>query len=206
MGTGHWTLVLFLGPGCDGCRPLWEALADPRAAGLCTDEAVVAVARSGADPDALRALAPAGARVVVSDAAWRAYRVQGPPFFALIDGTGPPRVATEGVAWGIDQVAGYVAGARATCPGAPVIHPPSCCPRRTGTEPKGTPMTTSELTIDCDCCSLQGTRACDDCVVSFLLNHEPDDAVVIDADEARAMRLLERAGLVPGIRFAERAG
>jgi hypothetical protein len=48
---------------------------------------------------------------------------------------------------------------------------------------------------------LQGTDACDDCVVTFLLGREPDDAVVIDADEARAMRMLERAGLVPSLRF-----
>ena len=33
-----------------------------------------------------------------------------------------------------------------------------------------------------------------------------EDAVVIDADEARAMRMLERAGLVPTLRFAHRAG
>ena len=53
-------------------------------------------------------------------------------------------------------------------------------------------MTASTLTIDCDRCSLQGTDVCGDCVVTFLLEREPDDAVVIDADEARAMRMLER--------------
>jgi hypothetical protein len=58
------------------------------------------------------------------------------------------------------------------------------------------------VTIDCDCCTLRGTAACDDCVVSFLLEREPEDAVVIDADEARAMRMLERAGLVPSLRFS----
>ena len=62
------------------------------------------------------------------------------------------------------------------------------------------------LTIDCDCCALQNTAACDDCVVSFLLEREPDDAVVIDADEARAMRMLERAGLVPTLRFSTQTG
>jgi hypothetical protein len=62
------------------------------------------------------------------------------------------------------------------------------------------------LTIDCDCCALRNTGACDDCIVSFLLEREPDDAVVIDADEARAMRMLERAGLVPTLRFSSRAG
>ncbi len=67
-------------------------------------------------------------------------------------------------------------------------------------------MTTATLTIDCDACSLQGTDACNDCVVSFLLERDPDDAVVIDADEARAMRMLERAGLLPSLRFEDRAG
>ena len=61
-----------------------------------------------------------------------------------------------------------------------------------------------DLTIDCDCCALRNTAACDDCVVSFLLEREPDD--VIDADEARAMRMLERAGLVPTLRFSTQAG
>ena len=67
-------------------------------------------------------------------------------------------------------------------------------------------MTTTTLTIDCEQCSLRDTDACRDCVVSYLLDREPDDAVVIDADEARAMRMLERAGLVPSLRFEGRAG
>ncbi len=68
------------------------------------------------------------------------------------------------------------------------------------------PDAPAPLTIDCECCELQGTSACEDCVVTFLLGREPDDAVVIDADEARAMRMLERAGLVPSLRFSSRAG
>jgi hypothetical protein len=67
------------------------------------------------------------------------------------------------------------------------------------------PDTAAPLTIDCECCELQGTNACDDCVVTFLLGREPDDAVVIDADVARAMRMLEQAGLVPSLRFSTRA-
>jgi hypothetical protein len=66
-----------------------------------------------------------------------------------------------------------------------------------GTEPEG------GFTIDCDCCTLRDTAACEDCVVTFLLGREPDDAVVVDADEARAMRMLERAGLVPALRFSQ---
>ena len=62
------------------------------------------------------------------------------------------------------------------------------------------------IVIDCDSCALQATDACDDCIVSFLLDREPDDAVVIDASEARAMRMLGRAGLVPTLRFSRKAG
>ena len=69
-----------------------------------------------------------------------------------------------------------------------------------------TPATPATVTIDCDRCVLRDSDACGDCVVTFLLDREPDDAVVIDADEARAMRLLERAGLLPSLRFEDRAG
>jgi hypothetical protein len=67
-------------------------------------------------------------------------------------------------------------------------------------------MAAPDITIDCDACQWQHTDACDDCIVTFLLDREPEDAVVIDADEARAMRMLERAGLVPTLRFTSRAG
>jgi hypothetical protein len=56
------------------------------------------------------------------------------------------------------------------------------------------------LTIDCDECRLEGTAACDDCVVTFLLGSERSTAVVIDMAEARAVRLLGDAGLVPALR------
>lgn len=64
-------------------------------------------------------------------------------------------------------------------------------------------MSTSELVIDCEQCQLRDTEACRDCLVTFLLDREPDDAVVVDAEEARALRLLQSAGLVPGSRFEE---
>jgi hypothetical protein len=63
----------------------------------------------------------------------------------------------------------------------------------------------TSLTIECETCVGRGSGACDDCVVSFLLDRDPDDAVVIDAEEARALRMLERAGLLPSLRFEERA-
>lgn len=64
----------------------------------------------------------------------------------------------------------------------------------------------STITVECETCVMRDTAACDDCVVTYLLGREPDDAVVIDADEARAMRMLEHAGLLPTLRFQGRAG
>ena len=111
------TLLLFLTSDCDGCRPFWPALADPASLGLSIGDAVAAVARDPGRDDraALARLVPAGATVVCAGAAWTAYRVAGPPFFALVDGmTG--RVATEGVAWAVDQVAADVRRALAGRP------------------------------------------------------------------------------------------
>jgi hypothetical protein len=62
------------------------------------------------------------------------------------------------------------------------------------------------LVISCDECALDRTTACRECVVTFLLDHEPGDAIVIDAAEERAVRLLAGGGLVPGLRHTRRAG
>ena len=56
------------------------------------------------------------------------------------------------------------------------------------------------LTIDCGDCVMAGTTACDDCVVTFIVNREPGDAVIVDADEERALRALSEGGLVPRLR------
>ena len=55
------------------------------------------------------------------------------------------------------------------------------------------------------CCMPRCTAACDDCVVSFIVNREPGDALVVDVAEARAVRLLTDAGLLPGLRHQRRA-
>ncbi len=55
-------------------------------------------------------------------------------------------------------------------------------------------------TIDCDTCVMRATAACTDCVVTFIVNREPGDALVIDVEEARAMRALADGGLVPVLR------
>ena len=62
------------------------------------------------------------------------------------------------------------------------------------------------LTIDCADCRMRSTPACDDCLVTFITGRDPKDAVVIDVAEARAVRMLADAGLVPGIRHVPRTG
>jgi hypothetical protein len=62
------------------------------------------------------------------------------------------------------------------------------------------------LTIDCDDCTMRATTACQDCVVTYICRRDPDDALIIDAAEERAVRLLGRAGLVPHLRHQVRTG
>jgi hypothetical protein len=62
------------------------------------------------------------------------------------------------------------------------------------------------MEINCDDCMMQHTDTCADCVVSFLVDRRPGDAVVIDVDEERAVRMLSDAGLVPELRHRRRAG
>lgn len=67
-------------------------------------------------------------------------------------------------------------------------------------------MATKMVTISCDDCVVGPGPACDDCVVSFVLGSEERGGMVIDADEARAVRMLGDAGLVPHLRYRRRAG
>jgi hypothetical protein len=68
------------------------------------------------------------------------------------------------------------------------------------------PPARGSLIIDCDECALQGTAACDDCVVTFICSREAGEAVVVDVAEERAIRLLSGAGLLPGLRHVRRTG
>jgi len=70
-------------------------------------------------------------------------------------------------------------------------------------------MASDSLTIDCGTCLLEGTSACDDCVVTFICGagtHARATVVVLRPDEARTVRLLGEAGLVPPVRHVDRAG
>lgn len=65
-------------------------------------------------------------------------------------------------------------------------------------------MPTEMLSISCEDCALNGTSACEDCVVTFLLAPPDAAGIVVDVAEARAVRMLQRAGLVPELRFRRR--
>lgn len=65
-------------------------------------------------------------------------------------------------------------------------------------------MSGGTVEISCGECRLNNTDACDDCVVSFLLERG-DQAVIIDVAEARAVRMLQEVGLVPALRHDRRA-
>lgn len=62
------------------------------------------------------------------------------------------------------------------------------------------------LVISCAECAMEGTDACRDCVVTFLCGREAGDAVVIDVEDIRALRLLEHGGLAPSLRHRRRTG
>jgi len=62
------------------------------------------------------------------------------------------------------------------------------------------------LVIDCDECSMRDTDTCADCIVTFLCTSDPQDAVVIDVIEVRALRLLAESGLAPPLRHRRHAG
>ena len=77
----------------------------------------------------------------------------------------------------------------------------------------GSASAEAPLVIDCDTCVMRRTGVCRDCVVSFLLDGQGrsvgggrhTDAVVVDAAELRALRLLADQGLVPALRHRSSA-
>jgi hypothetical protein len=62
------------------------------------------------------------------------------------------------------------------------------------------------LIISCDDCAMQASPTCDDCVVTYICRRDPDDALIINAAEERAVRMLGQAGLVPRLRHQLRTG
>jgi hypothetical protein len=110
--TEGWTLLVFLSTSCDGCRELWDAFGDPEHPPAPGDLTTVMVTRgSGLEaPDRVARLC-GQASVVMTDDAWSDFGVHAGPFFVLVDGGGA-RVATEGVAWSVEQIAEAITVAR----------------------------------------------------------------------------------------------
>jgi len=58
------------------------------------------------------------------------------------------------------------------------------------------------LSIECDACVMRHSDHCRDCIVSVLVDPIPRKiALVVDADEERALRELASAGLIPEIKM-----
>ena len=60
------------------------------------------------------------------------------------------------------------------------------------------------MLIDCDECLMQATTACDDCVVTLILQQLP--IAEVDAAELAALSNLADAGLVPPLRLVVGGG
>lgn len=56
------------------------------------------------------------------------------------------------------------------------------------------------LVISCDTCIMRQTDACNDCMMSVLCDVDETEAVVLNLQELRDIRLLAQAGLVPTLR------
>jgi hypothetical protein len=60
------------------------------------------------------------------------------------------------------------------------------------------------ITIDCDTCVMRDTPTCADCVVTFLCDRDPTDALLLDLGELVVLRRLADAGLAPRLRHRAR--
>jgi hypothetical protein len=107
-----WTLLMFLSTSCDGCRQLWESVADPEHSQMPADLATLVITRDAQEASTDVARLCGTAAVVMSDEAWPDYGVHSGPFFVLVDGR-QAKVATEGVAWSVEQITAAVGAARA---------------------------------------------------------------------------------------------
>jgi hypothetical protein len=106
LGEG-WTLLMFLSTSCDGCQELWDAFGHPDASVLPIGVRQLVVTRRSMENTDKVLGCQGRATVVMSDEAWADYGVHSGPFFVLVDG-GRSKIATEGVAWAVDQIAAAV--------------------------------------------------------------------------------------------------
>ena len=81
-----------------------------------------------------------------------------------------------------------------------MANDPSRIQPGTADDVAGGPDAPGTITIDCATCVMRETATCDDCVVTFLCEREPTEAVLLDLSELQALRRLAQAGLAPGLR------
>ncbi len=60
------------------------------------------------------------------------------------------------------------------------------------------------LRIDCGECELEGTAACVDCVVTFIVGLEPGEPLAVRPAEVVTLRSLSASGLAPVLRHRAR--
>jgi hypothetical protein len=60
------------------------------------------------------------------------------------------------------------------------------------------------MLIDCDDCTMQHTAACEDCVVTLLLQ-DALGPIEVDREQVAALDVLADAGLVPQLRLVRKA-
>jgi hypothetical protein len=103
--AGSNTLLAFLSSGCLSCQSLWEGLDPRRRPSIPGGARIVVVTKDSAyeSPSRLQDVAPRDVPLIMSSAAWEAYRVEGSPYFIYVDGrTGT--IIGEGTASGWRQV------------------------------------------------------------------------------------------------------
>jgi hypothetical protein len=108
---GDRVLLAFLDTTCGGCAAFWSSIRRLDGGRVASGVPVAVVTRGTAHVgmeevrQAMGDDAPrrSPVRVVMSDAAWRDYRVQGPPFFVLVE-TSTRTVVAETVAFGWSDV------------------------------------------------------------------------------------------------------
>lgn len=117
----HRALLLFVSLDCNGCEDVIAGLVAPELFGVGPGDEIIVIFRSLED-EQVESIASrlGGATCLVSDTAFEAYGVSGPPFFAYVDPS-LLTVFTEGVAWGTDSVASAL---RAAQSGAPSLEAP----------------------------------------------------------------------------------
>jgi hypothetical protein len=97
--AGRDTILAFLSTGCTTCAAFWGELHDPQLPER-TRLIVVTKGPEEESPAEVAALAPAGATVLMSSAAWEDYEVPGSPYVVHVEGsTGSVRGEGTGADW-----------------------------------------------------------------------------------------------------------